>query len=83
MSKEDKNIGEGEATSCERRDFLKKGAYAAPVILSLTATPAFAGCGSGRWDKKCEYKESNWTKKKKRKKRKKKKNKKKKKNNWG
>ena len=33
-----------------RRDFLKKGAYAAPVILTLTAVPAFANSGSGKWD---------------------------------
>jgi len=31
-----------------RRQFLKKGAYAAPVILTLSATPSFAGQGSGR-----------------------------------
>jgi hypothetical protein len=31
-----------------RRDFIKKGAYAAPVILSLNAVPAFAGSGSGK-----------------------------------
>jgi hypothetical protein len=31
-----------------RRDFLKKGAYAAPVILSLKSVPAFASSGSGR-----------------------------------
>ena len=33
-----------------RRDFLKKGAYAAPVILTLKAVPAFANSGSGKWD---------------------------------
>jgi hypothetical protein len=31
-----------------RRDFLKKAAYAAPVILTLKAVPAFAKNGSGR-----------------------------------
>jgi hypothetical protein len=30
-----------------RRDFLKKAAYAAPVILTLKAVPAFANHGSG------------------------------------
>ena len=29
-----------------RRDFLKKAAYVAPVILTLDAVPAFAGSGS-------------------------------------
>ena len=34
-----------------RRDFIKKTAYAVPLILSLKAMPAFAGAGSGepRW----------------------------------
>ena len=31
----------------ERRDFIKKAAYAVPVILSLKALPAFAASGSG------------------------------------
>jgi hypothetical protein len=31
-----------------RRDFLKKAVYAAPVILTLNAVPAFANNGSGR-----------------------------------
>ena len=30
-----------------RRNFLKKGAYVAPAILTLKATPSFAGIGSG------------------------------------
>ena len=30
-----------------RRDFLKKVAYVAPVILTMTAVPAFAATGSG------------------------------------
>lgn len=30
-----------------RREFLKNVTYAAPVIVTLTARPAFAGCGSG------------------------------------
>jgi hypothetical protein len=38
-----------------RRDFLKKTAYVAPVVLTLSATPALAGTGSycppkgGKW----------------------------------
>lgn len=34
-----------------RRDFIKKTAYAVPVILSLKAMPDFAAAGSGepRW----------------------------------
>ena len=31
----------------QRRDFLKKTAYAVPVILTLKAMPAFAAAGSG------------------------------------
>jgi hypothetical protein len=30
-----------------RRDFIKKSAYAVPLILSLKAMPAFAASGSG------------------------------------
>ena len=30
-----------------RRDFIKKAAYAAPVIATLSAKPSFAGSGSG------------------------------------
>ena len=30
-----------------RREFLKKGAYVAPLVVTLTAVPAFAGTGSG------------------------------------
>ena len=36
-----------------RRDFLKKAAYAAPVILTLKAVPAFANSGSGPNDGGC------------------------------
>jgi hypothetical protein len=32
----------------ERREFVKKAAYALPVILTLKATPAFAAAGSGK-----------------------------------
>lgn len=31
-----------------RREFIKKAAYAAPVILTLKAVPSFAQSGSGR-----------------------------------
>jgi len=34
-------------TRTSRRELLKKAAYATPVILTLAATPAFAGKGSG------------------------------------
>jgi len=34
-------------TSNERRSFLKKTAYVAPAIVSLTALPSFASSGSG------------------------------------
>jgi hypothetical protein len=35
-------------TKFERREFIKRAAYAAPVILSLKAMPAFAAAGSGK-----------------------------------
>ena len=31
----------------KRREFVKRAAYAAPVILTLKAMPAFAAAGSG------------------------------------
>src|SRR5919106_1671170 len=34
--------------SMRRREFIKKTAYAVPVILTLKAVPAFAAAGSGR-----------------------------------
>ena len=37
-----------------RRDFIKKAAYSAPVILTLAARPSFAGQGSGH-DNKADY----------------------------
>ena len=41
----------GELTMSEvkikRREFVKRAAYAAPVILTLKAMPAFAAAGSG------------------------------------
>lgn len=36
----------GKSTQASRRDFLKKAAYVAPAVLTLTATPAFAKGGS-------------------------------------
>ena len=35
-------------TKIKRREFVKRAAYVAPVILSLKAMPAFAASGSGR-----------------------------------
>jgi hypothetical protein len=32
----------------KRREFVKRAAYAAPIILTLKARPAFAAAGSGR-----------------------------------
>jgi hypothetical protein len=32
----------------DRREFVKRAAYAAPAILTLKAMPAFAAAGSGR-----------------------------------
>jgi hypothetical protein len=32
----------------KRREFVKRAAYAAPVILTLKAMPAFAAAGSGK-----------------------------------
>lgn len=34
----------------KRREFIKKGAYTAPVIMTLTAMPSFASQGSYRCD---------------------------------
>lgn len=35
-----------EQTNKSKRDFLKKSAYAVPVVLTLNAAPAIAGSGS-------------------------------------
>jgi hypothetical protein len=35
-------------TKIERREFVKKAAYAVPVVLTLKAMPAFAAAGSGK-----------------------------------
>jgi hypothetical protein len=34
-----------------RREVLKKAVYVAPVVFTLTASPAFAANGSGKLDK--------------------------------
>ncbi len=34
-------------TKIKRREFVKRAAYAAPLILTLKAMPAFAASGSG------------------------------------
>jgi hypothetical protein len=36
------------AIRIERREFVKRAVYAAPVILTLKAMPAFAAAGSGK-----------------------------------
>ena len=47
-----------------RREFLKKGAYAAPAILTLAAVPAFANNGSRKvGDKKIRRKKKKKKKK--------------------
>ena len=54
-----------------RREVIKRAAYITPVILTLTAVPAFASGGSGRagegssWsDKKYRNKTNSWSHKK-------------------
>lgn len=49
-------------TRTSRRELLKKAAYATPVILTLAATPAFAGKGS-KSDKPSRGKEREGSKK--------------------
>lgn len=49
-------------TRTSRRELLKKAAYATPVILTLAATPAFAGKGS-KSDKPSRSKERKGSKK--------------------
>ena len=41
-----KNVQPVLETRTSRRELLKKAAYATPVVLTLAATPAFAGKGS-------------------------------------
>jgi hypothetical protein len=36
-------------TRIDRREFVKRAAYAAPVILTLKAMPAFAATGSNKY----------------------------------
>ncbi len=53
-----------------RREVIKRAAYIAPVILTLTAVPAFAGGGSGygdegsRWSEKKYRNNNSWNDKK-------------------
>lgn len=46
MSEEIKNVSNEQKTEA-RRDFIKKAAYVAPVVLTMTAMPALANTGSG------------------------------------
>jgi hypothetical protein len=41
-------------TGESRRDVMKKMAYAAPLVISLAASPAFASSGSARCPKRGE-----------------------------
>ena len=41
MNESNKNV------DLNKRDFVKKAAYAAPVIMTMAAAPSFAGTGSG------------------------------------
>ena len=43
MKKSNKSID----VDINKRDFVKKAAYAAPVIMTMAAAPSFAGTGSG------------------------------------
>ena len=43
MEKSNKSINVDQ----NKRDFVKKAAYAAPVIMTMAAAPSFAGTGSG------------------------------------
>lgn len=43
MKKSNKSINVDQ----NKRDFVKKAAYAAPVIMTMAAAPSFAGTGSG------------------------------------
>ncbi len=43
----------------ERRDFIKKAAYAVPMILTLKALPAFAAAGSGASRSSTKSRDSN------------------------
>ena len=45
MSKE-KEVSNEKATEA-RRDFLKKAAYVAPVVMTMKAVPSLAATGSG------------------------------------
>ena len=43
----------------QRRDFIKKAAYAVPMILTLKALPAFAAAGSGASRSSTKSRDSN------------------------
>ncbi len=43
-------MSEFKAEETTRREVLKKGAFVAPVILTLVAAPSFASAASGRQD---------------------------------
>ena len=45
MSEETKNVSEEQATEA-RRDFIKKAAYIAPVVMTMSALPSLAQAGS-------------------------------------
>jgi hypothetical protein len=45
-------------TKIKRREFVKRAAYAAPVILTLKAMPAFAAAGSGNEARRRERRRS-------------------------
>jgi len=45
MSEDNKNVSEEQTTEA-RRDFIKKAAYIAPVVMTMTAMPALANVGS-------------------------------------
>jgi hypothetical protein len=48
-----------ERESEARRDFIKKAAYVAPAVLTLTAAPSYAKSGSEKPDKKPKGEKSN------------------------
>ena len=46
MMSEENNVSNEQKTEA-RRDFIKKAAYVAPVIMTMKAAPALAQSGSG------------------------------------
>jgi hypothetical protein len=51
------------ADKITRREVIKRAAYIAPVILTLTAVPAFAGGGSGHKGKGSSWSNGKYSKK--------------------